>query len=46
MAHYVVAIFDFAHFVADSFLSEPFWREFHENNFFLLLFSFFYFSNF
>jgi len=37
-ARFVVALFGVAHFVADPFWSGPFWREFHENNFFLLLF--------
>jgi len=40
-AHFVVALFGVAYFVAGSFWSGCFWREFHENNFFLLLFSFF-----
>jgi len=38
---FVVAHFGVAHFVASTILSGPFWREFHENNFFLLLFQFF-----
>jgi len=37
-AHFVVALFGVAHFVAGLFWSGPFWREFYENNFFLLLF--------
>jgi len=38
MAHFVVALFGIAHVVAGPFWSRRFWCEFHENNFFLLLF--------
>jgi len=37
-ARFVVAFFGIAHFVAGPFGSGRFWREFHENNFFLWLF--------
>jgi len=37
-AHFIVALFVVAHFVAGPFWSGPFWHEFHENNFFLLIF--------
>jgi len=39
-----VALFGVAHFVAGPYWSRPFWREFHENNFFFcFLFQFFNF---
>jgi len=37
-ARFVVALFGVTHFVADPFWSRPFWREFHENNFFFKFF--------
>jgi len=42
MAHFVAALFGIAHYAVTPFLSRPFWREFHENNFFALNFSFFF----
>jgi len=38
--HFGVALFCVAHFVAGTFLSRPFWREFHENNFFFCFYLF------
>jgi len=39
-SQFVAAIFGIAHFIAG-----PFWCKFHENNFFILLFSYFSFFN-